>query len=265
MSIEIDNYTRLFGLIGENIHYTISPAIHNYVFQRLGINAVYLSFDIKRDKFNVVMPGLLGVAQGLNVGIPYKQRMVKFLKDLSDEAKTIGAVNVIHELKGYNTDYTAFYTLVEERAPERVETCTVFGAGGAGRSSIVALGKLFGCRINILDIVDRSDTEAEFRNEGFNVKFVSSCGNSDIVVNATPNPDFVPDHCINSKLVIDWVYSPVNTSLIIRAKREGIRTVNGLEILIKQAVLGERIWFGRSIEEEEISKYLYEKKLVRVE
>ncbi|BFH72672.1 shikimate dehydrogenase [Sulfurisphaera javensis] len=258
--LEINYNTKLLGVVGENIPYTLSPAIHNFSFQSLGINAVYLAFDIKKKDFDQIFRGLVKITYGLNVTIPYKEDAMKYVEQ-TDIIKRIGALNTIFEGKGYNTDYLAIKSLVSERV-DSFNTCTIFGAGGASRAAIFALADL-GCSISI---INRTKEKAEklaneLEEKGIKIKINSYC-NADIIVNSTPNSDFVPDECINGKLVIDFVYKPVVTSLIKKAQSKGIKTINGLEILVRQAMEAEKIWFGKSLEDEEVVKYLYARKLV---
>ena len=260
--LEINYETKILGIVGENIPYTLSPVIHNFSFQKLGINAVYLAFDIKREDFDIVFKGLLKLAYGLNVTIPYKEIAVKYVKP-NKEVERIGALNTIFNGQGYNTDYLAVKSLLVEKGIDKIENCTVFGAGGASRAAIFALADL-GCSINIINrTLERAEKLAyELKEKGIYVKINSSCDNSDVIVNSTPNPDFVPDKCVRGKLVIDFVYKPVLTSLIKRAESQGIKTINGLEILVRQAMESEKIWFGKSLNDEEVVKYLYARKLV---
>ncbi len=177
---------------------------------------------------------------------------------------SIGAVNTIHNLNGYNTDYIAIYNLIKEKLIDKPSICTVFGAGGAGRASIYALLKL-GCEVYVINrSLERAQSlEKDFKEFGYDIKIISSCKPGDIIVNATPNSSYVPDECIKGKLVVDLVYNPVKTPLILKAEKTGIRSINGLEILVRQAMEAERIWFGKSLSDEEVVKFLYARKLVR--
>jgi len=260
--LEINYETKLLGVVGENISYTLSPAIHNFSFEKLGINAVYLAFDIKREDFDVIFNGLLKLAYGLNVTIPYKEEAIKYVKP-NKEVERIGALNTIFKGQGYNTDYLAVKSLVNEKGIEKIENCTIFGAGGASRATVFALADL-GCSINIINrSLERAEKLAsELKEKGIYVKINSSCDNSDVIANSTPNSDFIPDECIKGKLVIEFVYKPVSTSLIKRAESRGIKTINGLEILVRQAMEAEKIWFGKSLDDGEVVKYLYARELV---
>jgi len=265
---EIDSGTELYGLIGSGIAYTLSPAIHNYVFEKLNRNAIYYPFDIPVEKFEKTVGALLEICKGLNVTIPYKEVVIPYLSSLDETAEKVGAVNTVDRLKGYNTDYIALRKLAS-RYRDLIEnsTCYIFGAGGAAKAVAIALGEL-GCREIV--VVNRTQRRAinmvqKLRNMGFNAEvgdrdYEKRC---DVVVNATPNPDFVPDTCVEkSRLAIELVYRPIETSLIRRALKAGAKIVNGLEILVAQALETQKIWFGVEYPIDDVLRYLYARKLV---
>ncbi len=268
-SLNFSYNTKLLGVIGENIHYTLSPYIHNFIFTENNIDAVYLAFDIDDSKFDKVIPGLLEITYGVNVTIPYKERVIQYLDSLDESASIVEAVNTIKDKKGYNTDYIALYDLIKKKMNFNFETCIVFGAGGAARAVISALWRN---DCSTIEIINRSHERAtklvqRLRSQKININIREGCSNFtkiDILVNATPNPDIIPDDCIRiSKGVIEFVYTPVETSLIKRAKRYNIPIINGIEILVKQAIEAEKIWFGIDVEEEKVVNYLYARKLIR--
>lgn len=172
-------------------------------------------------------------------------------------------MNTIFNDQGYNTDYLAIKSLVIEKGIDKIKNCTIFGAGGASRAAAFALADL-GCSINIINrSLERAEKlVSELKEKNVHTMLNMGCDNSDVIVNSTPNPDFVPDKCVRGKLVIDFVYKPIITSLIKRAEVRRIKTINGLEILVRQAMEAEKIWFGKSLDDEEVVKYLYARKLV---
>jgi shikimate dehydrogenase len=260
----IDYSTKLFGIIGNKISYTLSPAIHNYSFEKLGINAVYLAFDIEEEKFDLVVKGLLEVGEGFNVTIPYKEKIIPLLEGLSKEAEEIGAINTIFRKKGFNTDYLAVKSLVLEKG-EKIEKSLIFGAGGAAKAASFALSSL-GSEIFIINRTRDKAQELVNRltERGYYAKVVESCNFSyDAVVNSTPNPSYIPDECTKGKLAIEFVYSPLNTEFLIKASKKGLRVINGLEILVRQALEAQKIWFGKSLNDKEVVDFLYARKLVR--
>ncbi len=262
--INID--TKLFGLIGHNISYTLSPAIHNYVFQEVGYNAIYLAFDVAREKFDKIIPALLELCEGLNVTIPYKEEVIKFLNGIDHNAEKINAVNTIHRGYGYNTDYIAIKSLVMERM-ENLEDmiCYIYGAGGAAKASAIALGDL-GCKLYIVNrSIERAITFVKrLNNLGYKAYVGDRCLDKvDVVVNATPNPSFVHDNCLTAKLVVELVYNPVETVLIKKARSKGIEVIDGIKILVRQALEAQKIWNGITFSEDRVIRYLYARKLIR--
>ncbi|ACP46169.1 Shikimate dehydrogenase substrate binding domain protein [Sulfolobus islandicus Y.G.57.14] len=265
---EINYDTKLFGLIGKNIKYTLSPYIHNFSFTTLGINAVYLVFDLDEMKFNRIINGLLEIAEGLNVTIPYKEEVMKYLDNTDTYSTRIQAVNTIYKKGGYNTDYLAIKNLVRKKIGNMSGyECYVYGAGGAAKAAAFALSEL-GC--SSISIVNRTNLRANelvelLNKNGYNASIKENCNSTSniVVVNSTPNPSVVPENCIQkSELVIEFVYKPVETELIKNAKKYGIKYIDGLEILVNQAVEAEKIWFNKSVSDEKIIEYLYARKLV---
>ncbi len=258
----IDQRTKLLGVVGQNISYTLSPAIHNFSFSSLNINGVYLSFDIKEDKFRKAVDGLLEVSLGLNFTIPYKEKVMELLDEIDNQAERVGAVNTTLMRKGFNTDFLAVKSLVEEKLGTlREKECLVYGAGGAARAASFALAEL-GCSIMI---VNRTKDRAEdlmdrIRSYGYDAKVVDSCNVADVTVNTTPDWEKFP--CNESKLVIEFVYKPAETTLIKSAKNLGIEYIDGLQILVRQAMEAEKLWFNNSLPDKKVLEYLYARKLV---
>lgn len=260
----VDARTKLYSLIGRGIGYTLSPIIHNHVFRRTGINAIYIAFDLSEEVFEKAVLGLLELCGGINVTIPYKEKIISYLDRLDGTASRIGAVNTIYRRTGYNTDYEAVKSLTRERIGGlEGSECLVIGAGGAAKASSFALGDL-GCRINI---VNRTRKRAEelvdrLRSTGIEARVVYTCtGSYDVVVNATPDPSSLACTCTPKILAIDMVYKPVKTELIRRSIEMGIKYITGLEILVRQALLAQGIWFERDLlylEGEVISKLCQE-------
>lgn len=263
----IDASTKLFGVVGRGIGYTLSPAIHNYIFREVGYNAVYLAFDIPEDRFDYIARALIDICEGVNITIPYKERVIPHLHSLDRSAETIGAVNTVHRGRGYNTDYIAVKRLSQGylRSVER-GICYIFGAGGAAKAAAVALGEQ-GLSIRV---VNRSRDRALKMVESLR-RFIDigisepdRCSEADVVVNATPDPDFIPDTCLHRglKLAIEFVYRPVETSLVRRARERSVPVINGLEILVAQALEAQRIWIGVEFPIEKVVGYLYARQLV---
>ncbi|HWQ16687.1 MAG TPA: shikimate dehydrogenase [Sulfolobales archaeon] len=264
----IDSTTRLCGLIGRGIGYTLSPAIHNYVFDLTGFNAVYLAFDLSENIFDRAAAGLVEIAFGLNVTIPYKEKILRYIEGTDPIASKIGAINTIYNKTGYNTDYLAIKQLVEEKIGRLSGAkCLVFGAGGAAKAASYALGDL-GCEIYI---INRTKARAEelaqrMKSYGYHAEVIQECSNikQEIVVNATPEPSSIPRSCIEGTAAIDLVYRPVKTYLIDTAEKRNMITINGLQILVRGALHSQSIWQQRDLThlEDKVVDYLYAGKYV---
>ncbi|MEM3291841.1 MAG: shikimate dehydrogenase [Saccharolobus sp.] len=265
---EIDYNTKIFGIIGKDINYTLSPYIHNFSFNLLGINGVYLVFDLDYTRFEKAIIGLLEIAEGLNITIPYKETIMKYL-DWNDEiTNKIGAANTVLKKKGYNTDYIAIISLVKKKMKNLSGfKCYIYGAGGAAKAASFSLAEL-GCYIKIINrtINRANELVNSLTKAGFNAVVSKDCvedSNDIIVVNSTPDPSVVKEHCVEkSSLVIDFVYRPIETELIKKAKANNIPYINGLEILVRQAVEAQNIWFNKTVPDEKIIEYLYARKLI---
>ncbi|BBD71860.1 shikimate 5-dehydrogenase [Sulfodiicoccus acidiphilus] len=256
--------TKLLGVLGSGISYTLSPAIHNFSFSQMGIDAVYLVFDVQPDDLHDVVEGLKKIAYGFNVTVPYKEEVASMVS-CEGESKGLGVVNTVHSGKGYNTDYIALSRLLNETGLEFHEAeCAIFGAGGAAAASALSLGRL-GCKVKLINrSLERAiRLKRKLDNLGVESSVASDCGEPQVVVNATPRPELVPTSCVRGKLAIDFVYTPVRTSFITLAESRGMTIIDGLSILIEQALEAEKIWFGRSLSRDEVRRFLYDRKFVR--
>ncbi|MBS7655017.1 shikimate dehydrogenase [Candidatus Bathyarchaeota archaeon] len=259
--------TEVYGLIGYPVKHSISPQIHNSAFKTLKINAVYLTFEVKKEFLKKALDGVkaLGV-KGVNVTIPYKIDVVKHLDELSQEATLIGAVNTIlntnGKLIGFNTDgigvLKAFKAYKVELTGKKV---VLLGAGGAAK----AIGYAIADKVNSLIILNRTKRKALMLSKELKRKLKAnalggdltleslrkSLINADIIVNATSigmTPNFnqtpVPKELLKSNMVVlDVVYNPLETKLLQEAKEAGAKCINGVEMLVQQAAEAFKIWF----------------------
>ncbi|CAB3289426.1 Shikimate dehydrogenase (NADP(+)) [Methanocaldococcus lauensis] len=263
----IDARTKVVGLIGHPVEHSFSPIMHNAAFKDKGLNYVYLAFDVLPEKLKYVIDGAkaLGIV-GFNVTIPHKVEIIKYLDELDESAKLIGAVNTIkienNKAVGYNTDgIGARLSLEEEIGKVKDKTILILGAGGAARAVAFELAK-----DNNIIIANRTVEKAEKlakeiaeklnKKFGEEVKF-SSLNNDfsdvDIIINATPvgmypNVDVEPlikaDQIKPDMVVMDLIYNPLETTLLKEAKKVGAKTINGLGMLIYQGAVAFKIWTG---------------------
>lgn len=250
-----------YGLIGENIPYSISPQIHAEIFRQLGICCEYKLIPIARQNLSeaeVVIRRLCGV----NITIPYKQTFLELCDVLSPEAQRIGAINTIHNkagrLYGYNTDYYGFGKMVERvgyssSRPPRV--CAVLGSGGASLAAVRYLQDIGAQKVYVVSRTP--DSSAEIEQISYD-RLLQLQG--DILVNATPVGTYpnvrscpvcesVPEHFCAS---LDLIYNPNPTRFLQIAQRAGGKICSGLIMLVAQAVKSEEIWQERAVSEKVI-------------
>lgn len=268
--MKIDVNTRLCAVIGHPVRHSLSPLIHNTAFKVLGLNYVYLAFDVV-DLENCLrgMRALDGF-RGLSVTIPHKENVVKFLDEVDPVAKRIGSVNtVINEngsLIGTNTDGEGTIRAFE-RAGVSLEGKSVLflGAGGAVRAvAFTFASEISPKRITILGRSPErlnkliSDLKIHFPylkiDHGFLTEDYSELVKThDVIIQGTPlgmeghsneSLVFPYDYLDSTKAVLDMVYRPLETKLIKEAKKRGSITIVGTEMLIEQAGIQFELWTG---------------------
>jgi 3-dehydroquinate dehydratase/shikimate dehydrogenase len=254
----INKETKLYGIIGNPVSHSMSPAIHNAAFTEKGLNNVYVPLKIANIGTFIKECRKIDF-QGFSVTIPHKESVLPFLDDLDHTARKIGAINTIvnqnGKLTGYNTDCVAAVMGLECSMKETNETLnnkkvSIIGAGGAARAIAFGLEQK-GCDITIFN---RTIERAEKLSHDVKCKFESFEEihqiNSDILINTTsigmfPNVDQtpVPKNILKEGMIVfDAVYNPIETRLLRDAKEQGCHTVNGLSMFINQAAEQFRLW-----------------------
>lgn len=239
-----------FGLIGKNISYSFSKKYFSDKFEKEElVGYSYENFDLQAitqfPKINRENPNLIG----LNVTIPYKEKIIPFLDKLNKKATKIGAVNCIKitkngKLKGYNTDYYGFKKSLEPLLQPHHQKALILGTGGASKAVAFALEEL-----GILyTFVSRSKKE-----DALDYKYINATtfDNYQIIINCTPlgtHPnveEFPPipyDFFTEEHIAFDLIYNPEETEFLKRAKAKNAVTKNGYEMLVLQAEKGWKIW-----------------------
>ncbi|HET7058430.1 MAG TPA: shikimate dehydrogenase [Nitrospiraceae bacterium] len=269
--IDINAHTQLCGVLGNPVEHSLSPAIHNAAFQKLGLNYVYLAFRV--EDLDGAIRGLraLGNVRGFSVTIPHKVAVVPFLDEVEPTARHIGSVNTIvvenEKLLGYNTDGSgALRALTDAGVALKGQRVLVVGSGGAARAIAFALaGKADIDRLTILGI---EDTERRHLANDLRAKTAVSVADahlddatladvikdSHVLLHCTPlgmSPNIdrtcVPAGLLHSSLtVMDIVYNPLETRLLREAKAAGCRTIRGLDMFLNQAVAQFELWTQQS-------------------
>ena len=258
--------TRLAAVIGSPVRHSRSPAIHNAAFGALGLDWVYMAFEVAPGEVADALAGMraLGVS-GLSVTIPHKEAAAAVVDELSATARALGAVNtiVVHDggvLFGENTDAAGFLaSLGDAGIDARGRRCVVRGAGGAARAVVWALAVAGADEIVVVPGRDASRAAATARLAGVvgRVGDAADVGGAGIVVNATPlglgsglvggaarELPFDPASLVPGQVVVDLVPSPT-TPLLEAAAARGATVVDGLGMLVHQGALAFQLWTGR--------------------
>ena len=262
----INSETKLIGLIGDPISHSKSPIMHNTMLDKLGLNYRYLAFNVSANRLEQALDGIRALnIKGINVTIPHKVNVMKYLDDISEEAIKIGAVNTIvnqgGKLIGYNTDGEGYVrSLVEETGVSlKDKRIMLLGAGGAAK----AIGYTLSMRnLGSIVIINRNLEKATELKAviGKNVSTDSAgideindyINNVDIIINTTsiglyPNIEqsLINKELINpSHLVSDIIYNPLITKLLIDADNKGAMVHTGLGMFIYQGAIAFEKWTG---------------------
>lgn len=247
-----------YGLLGERLSHSYSAIIHNYVFEKLSISADYSLLECREEELKGYMELLKqGRYSGFNVTIPYKKKIIEFLDKIDDKALRIGSVNTIYlengKVIGTNTDYDGFYETIKKYQVEvKNKNCYILGTGGASLAVRQVLEDLKG---NVT-LVSRTPTYNQIGYLELEKKDI------DILVNTTPvgmypNMGISPiskELASRTGVVIDIIFNPFETQLL----KDACSSINGLYMLVMQAIKAEEIWQKKRIEldEEEIYKKL---------
>jgi len=234
----------LYLLLGDPVAHSRSPAIHARAFQALGIDAVYAPCRVTDVPAAVRALRALGVA-GANVTIPHKQAVIPSLDRLDPAAERIGAVNCIANregiLHGYNTDREGVLRALGPFSGSAV----VLGAGGSARAVVDA----FKPRVTIVNRT-RSRAEQLAREMGVTASGPDALAQADLVVNCTSvgmsGEETPVDPALIRSTLIDLAYSARGDTALIRAVRaRGLKAIDGIEVLVQQAIASLEIWLGR--------------------
>ncbi|WP_147802966.1 shikimate dehydrogenase [Alkalicoccus halolimnae] len=258
--------TQVFGVIGDPIGHTLSPLMHTSAYRDTGISASYVSFNVKQENLEDAVKGIRGLGiNGVNVTVPHKIEVMKYVDELDETAKRIGAVNTIvndkkqNKLIGYNTDGEGYLRSLQSRLrkPFRETRVLLIGAGGAGRAVAVTLAHK---GVKQLTIANRTVASAEALAEdcGGETRALSlgtaqaSLMEFDVVINSTsvgmaPGTGQMPislEKLASRTLVSDLIYNPWKTRFLKEADKKGAETLNGVGMFVHQGALSFELWTG---------------------
>lgn len=247
--------TRLAAVLGHPVRHSVSPQIHSAAFAALGLDVVYLAFDVAPADLSAAVAGLRALdAVGVNCTVPHKEAVVALLDERSDEVARIGAANTLWwqdgRLHGDNTDAAGLAPVLRDDCGLRPgDPVVLFGAGGAARAAAVALGRAGAA----VEVVARRAEAAEAV-----ATLVTANGGSlaapgtrpRLVVNATPlglAGEPLPDRFMRldpDQVALDLLYGPRDTPFLAAARERGAHAVDGLGMLVGQAAESFERWTG---------------------
>jgi shikimate dehydrogenase len=262
----ISGTTRVCGVIGDPIEHTLSPIMHNAAFEALKIEYVFLAFKVKSPEVENAIKGMRALSiHGLNVTMPHKNAVIRYLDEVDPLGKIIASVNTIlnkdGRLLGFNTDGVGALKALEQNGVElKGKKMLLLGAGGAAKAIAYTLSQ----EVNELVILNRTPEPAAELSDLLKQKFkkkVSSgefspsaikdnLADSDVLINATsvgmkPNDNqtpVAPEWLKPDLAVMDIIYNPIETKLAKDAKAAGAKVVSGVEMLIYQGAASFEIW-----------------------
>ncbi len=236
-----------FVLIGRNISYSYSPFIHQLIFQSNDLNYHYSLFDTEDDHIIDIIRER-GI-EGANVTIPYKESILKDVDVLSEEARKIGAVNTLiikDKVYGYNTDYYGFLETLKKYDVSFNQKFIILGSGGAARSIISVL---LDHDVKTIYVVSRNKKMAEKKFKDFNLSIIDYTevkGLDGTLINATPigrkgELPLKEELLMQFDTLIDLIYNPLYNKMLEYGMQHDKKVINGLYMLISQAVKTEEI------------------------
>jgi len=254
----------LAGVVGSPIGHSKSPLIHGHWIRKYDLNGYYIPIEIRPENFESAIRSMpkLGF-RGLNVTIPYKETILSIATSISDRASLIGAANTIvfgpeGSIRADNTDGVGFIQNIRSQAPDWKGSngpAVVLGAGGASRAIVSAL---LADGVPEVRLSNRTRHRAEMLKDQFGAKITvvdwtkasEAMDGAAMIVNTTSlgmygNPPLKVklNYAPNYALVTDIVYTPINTELLEQAQSFGLRTVDGVGMLLHQAVPGFEYWY----------------------
>ena len=282
--MKIDGYTRLAAVVANPIKHSISPFIHNQAFEATHTNGVYVAWEVEATDLAETVANIRRYQMfGINLSMPYKEQVISYLDQLSEEARLIGAVNTVVNregtLIGYNTDGKGFFKSLPSFKISG-KRMVLLGAGGAAKA-ILAQAILDGVgQISVFvrlasiektrPYLEKLQNETGFKVDLFALEDVSELQariiDSDLLVNATSvgmdgSSQPIPTSIVlpEKLLVADVIYQPFDTPFLKWARNQGNQSINGLGMLLYQAAEAFELWTGKEMPIDQIWELLTQK------
>ncbi|BAB05043.1 shikimate dehydrogenase [Halalkalibacterium halodurans] len=272
---------KLFGLLGHPVGHSLSPLMHNQMFQLLDFDGYYHAFDVEPSQLEKAVEGARALQmQGFNVTIPHKVTIMDYLDMVDEEAQEIGAVNTVvmkdGQLFGSNTDGQGYLESLMDvvTTPFPTQDVLIIGAGGAARAigtvlkrekvrSITIANRTLAKAEEFSGVLESSETscsalslkEAEQQLERFSVIINTTS------VGMSPRVDDMPlslERLSRETVVSDLIYNPLETKFLREAKQKGAKTVDGLGMFVNQGALAFELWTGLRPDREKMRRCVLE-------
>lgn len=272
--MKITGHTRIIGIFGDPVEHTLSPVMHNAAFDALELDMVYVPFHVRSKPASDLKAAVASIKAlnilGMNITVPHKETVIKYLDEVDEYAREVGAVNTIvnkgGRLTGYNTDGAGYLLSLREETGfvPKDKNIIILGAGGAARSILYAVlsGKPRSVVIANRTIERADDLAAEFKGrfKKISIKTVllekhlikEHAWNADLIINTTSlgmmgrgAVDLPIENLPGHSIVSDIVYRPLKTTIIKKAAARGLATHTGLGMLVHQGAIGFELWTGQ--------------------
>ena len=264
----ITGKTKVVGIIGNPVEHSLSPLMHNAAFKHLGLDYIYVPFLVENNSLEDAIKGVKSLnIKGLNVTIPHKTEVIKYLDSVDKSAELIGAVNTIKfehdQAIGFNTDGIGAVKAIEEVSSVKNKKVVMLGAGGAARAvafqilidgagSLVIANRTPENAFNLQNEL-KDKLNSDVKTTDFGEKLENELKDADILINTTPigmypnidQESLVKAELMHSNLVVnDLVYNPLKTCLLKECEKANAQAVSGIKMLIYQGIESFKIWTG---------------------
>lgn len=261
-----------YGVLAHPAYHSLSPTMHNAAFKKLNIDAEYKYFDVPKEDLEVFIKNVYDSdIKGFNVSKPHKSAIIKLIDETDSVVENIGAVNTVirknNKLYGTNVDWKGIQNSLKEKTKIKDKNVTVLGAGGAARAALYACKKNNAANITVLN---RTVSKAKELSQKFKCSYgaISEFPNirSDIVIQATSagmnkpqGVEIIPKIFLNEDMVVmEVIYSPLETKIIKDAKEKGAVTITGERMLLNQGFACFELWTGKKAPKDVMEKAVYQ-------
>lgn len=255
----ITGSTRVACVVGRPARHSLSPAIHNAAFAAAGVDAVYVALDIEEAALASTIATLRVIGfVGASVTMPYKEAALGLCDEVGDAARALGSLNTLipladGRLRGESTDGAGCVGALRGAGVDPTgKRCVVVGAGATARACIVGLAAVGAASVGVVNrSASRAESAASLAPGVARVALPAEIVDAEVIVHATPagmgdNTDVAVDPSLlrSHHTVLDAVYQPLETGLLAAARHVGATCVDGVWMLVHQAVEQQRLWTG---------------------